>query len=195
MARSVRAMPGTRTVCPISSGPPGQSSPAPGRAWTRWLASASMMEAAKPSEASSIAGARTSSRGSRPYRSCSASQPSTAPGTCTLRMSPRNGMVAIPSSRIRAGSDLAPARPTDRSASGGDPGTETMASTSPPRPHRWGPTTAITVPVATAASAPEPPSASMAMPADAASWSAAATMPRSPVRGPKGARGRAMSHE
>ena len=104
-------------------------------------------------------------------------------------------MVAIPSARIRAGSDPAPARPMDRSASGGDPGTETMASTSPPSPHRWGPTTAMTVPVATAASAAEPPWASMAMPAEAASWSAAAVMPRRPVRGPKGARGRAMSDE
>ena len=56
-----------------------------------------------------------------------------------------------------------------------------------------GPTTAIAVPVATAASAAEPPCASMPRPADAASWSAAATMPRSPVRGPKGARGRAMA--
>ena len=42
--------PGSRTVCPMSSGPSGHSSPAPGRAWTRWLASASMMEAAKPSD-------------------------------------------------------------------------------------------------------------------------------------------------
>ena len=192
MARSVRAIPGSRTVWPMASGPSGQSSPAPGRAWTRWLASASMMDAAKPSDASSIAGASTSSSGSRPWRPCRASQPSTAPGTCTLRMSPRNGIVVIPSARRRAGSDPAPARPTDSSASGGDPGGETMASTSPPRPHRCGPTTAMTAPVPTAASAAEPPRARRPMPAEAASWSAAATMPRSPVRGPNGARGSAM---
>ena len=58
--------PGSRTVWPMASGPSGQSSPAPGRACTRWLASASMMDAGKPSSASSIAGASTSSSGSRP---------------------------------------------------------------------------------------------------------------------------------
>ncbi len=60
MARSVRAMPGRRTRWPASSGPAGQSSSAPGSAWTRWLARASMMEAAKPCSASSTAGPRTS---------------------------------------------------------------------------------------------------------------------------------------
>ena len=106
---------------------------------------------------------------------------------------PRAG--ASPSSprrACRAGSDPAPARPTERSASGGVPGGATMARTSPPRPHRWGPTTAIAAPVATAASAAEPPRASRPRPAEAASWSAAATMPRNPVRGPKGASGRLM---
>ena len=95
----------------------------------------------------------------------------------------------------RSGSDPAPARPMERSASGGDPGGATIASTSPPSPHRCGPTTAMAVPVATAASAAEPPCASIPRPADAASWSAAATMPRRPVRGPKGARGRDMPQE
>ena len=98
---------------------------------------------------------------------------------------------------MAAASDPAPARPMESSASGGEPasGVATMASTSPPSPHRCGPTTAMAVPVATAASAAEPPRASMASPADAASWSAAATMPRRPVREAKGARGSAMAHE
>ena len=54
-------------------------------------------------------------------------------------MSPRTGIVVMPSRRMRSGSDPAPARPTERSASGGDPGGATMASTSPPSPHRCGP--------------------------------------------------------
>ena len=102
-------------------------------------------------------------------------QPSTAPGTGTLRMSPRTGIVAMPSRRSRAG--RMPRGPAaERSASGVDPGGATMASTSPPS-RQVGPTTAIAVPVATAASAAEPPCASMPSPAEAASWSAAATMP------------------
>ncbi len=177
-------------MLPTSSGPSGHSSPAPGRSCTRCVANASMIEAGKPSSASSIAGARIRSSGRCPWRSCSASQPSTAPGTWTLRMSPRNGIVVRPSARMRAASDPEPARPTPSSASGGRPGAATMARTSPPRPHRCGPTTAMAAPVATAASAAEPPSASTPMPATAASWSAAATMPRVPRRGPKGASGR-----
>ena len=94
---------------------------------------------------------------------------STAPGTGTLAMSPRSGMVARPSARIRAGSDPEPARPTPRRASGAPPGAQTMASMSPPRPQRCGPTTAMAAAVATAASAPEPPWASTVMPADTAS--------------------------
>ena len=61
-----------------------------------------------------------------------------------------------------------------------------------PSPHRCGPTTAIAVPVATAASAAEPPRASMPRPADAASWSAAATMPRRP--GPRAEGGEGERH-
>ncbi len=44
-----------------------------------------------------------------------------------------------------------------------------MASMSPPRPQRCGPTTAMAAPVATAASAPEPPSAKTVIPAETAS--------------------------
>src|SRR5579884_1533872 len=46
----------------------------------------------------------------------------------------------------------------------------------------------MTAPAATAASAPDPPASRMATPATAASWSAAATMPRAAVRGGNGAR-------
>ena len=117
MARSVRARPGRRTRWPTSSGPSGQSSPAPSNVCTRWLASASMIDAAKPSSASSIAGASTSSRGSRPKTSCRASQPSTAPGTCTLRMSrrTRHDRVALGAQPRRVG---ARARPSDRQQGG-----------------------------------------------------------------------------
>ena len=148
-----------------------------------------MIDAAKPSSASSIAGASTSSRGSRPKTSCRASQPSTAPGTCTLRMSRRTGMTGWPSARSRAASEPEPARPIASKAAGDERGGATMASTSPPRPHRCGPTTAITVPAPTAASAAEPPRASSPIPAEAASWSAAATTPRVAWRGPNGASG------
>ena len=55
------------------------------------------------------------------------------------------------------GSAPDPALPTARRASGGCPGALTIASASPPRPHRWGPTTAITEAAATMASAAEPP--------------------------------------
>ena len=63
-----------------------------------------MMDAAKPSSASSIAGASTSPRGNRPWRACRVSHPSTAPGTGTLRMSPRSGITAMPSARMRSAS-------------------------------------------------------------------------------------------
>ena len=164
-------------------------------AWTRWLASASMMEAEKPSSASSTAGASTSARGRRPKRAWRDSHPSTAPGTCTLRTSPRSGIVAMPSARMRAGSDPAPARPMESSARGAEPGGATMASTSPPSPHRCGPTTAIAAPVATAASAADPPRSSMPIPAEAASWSAAATMPRRPRPRAEGREGEASHHD
>ena len=191
MARSVRAMPGSRTVCPMSSGPSGQSSPAPGSAWTRWLASASMIEAGKPSSASSIAGASTSAEG-QPAVALVQGQPA-VDGAGHLHAADvtaqRHGRHA-PRRAGRAASEPAPARPTTSSASGGDPGRR-RPWPGRRRPGRTGagPTTAMAAPVATAASAAEPPRASMAMPAEAASWSAAATMPRSPVRGAEGGEG------
>ena len=115
-----------------------------------------------------------------------------APARCGCR--PARGIIVMPSRRMACGVGPRAGPPDGEQRLGRrPPGGATMASTSPPRPHRCGPTTAIAVPVATAASAAEPPWASMPRPADAASWSAAATMPRSPVRGPKGARGRAMA--
>ena len=85
-------------------------------------------------------------------------------------MSPRTGMVvmAVGAQAVGVGAGAGPADGEERL--GRDrAGGETMASTSPPSPHRCGPTTAMAAPVATAASAAEPPRSSMARPADAAS--------------------------
>ena len=60
-------------------------------------------------------------------------------------------------------------------------------------PHMCGPVTAMTAAAATAASAALPPRSSAPKPAWAAKWSAAFTMPRRPVRGAKGARGKPTS--
>ena len=59
--------------------------------------------AGKPVCASRIAGASRSASGIVPKRSCSATQPSTQPGTVTVRMSWWNGISACPSRRSAVG--------------------------------------------------------------------------------------------
>ncbi len=59
-------------------------------------------------------------------------------------------------------------------------------------PQRWGLVTAMTAAAATAASAADPPCSRAPSPALEASWSAALTMPRRPVRGAKGAKGKVI---
>ena len=115
--------------------------------------------------------------GSRPNRSCRASQPSTQPGTVADRTSPRIGIARRPSARIGAASAPDPAGPTAASAAGWPPSGRTRANRSPPIPHMCWVVTASTALVAIAASAALPPERRTATPADDARWSTEHTMP------------------
>ena len=113
------------------------------------------------------------SRGAR----ASATRPSTQPGTVTARTSSWKGIATAPLARRRSGSAPEPARPEALSTSGVAPDRATAAKRSPPRPHMCGEVTAITAAAATAASTALPPRSSIATPALAARWLAAATPP------------------
>ena len=135
--------------------------------------------AANPPAASRRAGSSTSLSSSRPKRSCSATQPSTQPGTVTARTSPCSGIPGIssPAARSRSASAPAPARPDALSTAGtSSPGTCTSANRSPPGPQCCGHVTARTALAAIAASAALPPARSIATPAAVATWSALETI-------------------
>ena len=126
---------------------------------------------------SSGPGASTSASGSRPNRSCSASQPSTQPGTVADRTSSNIGILARPAARMAAASAPEPARPTATSAAGVGSPSWTRAKRSPPIPHMCWVVTARTALAPTAASAAVPPARSSATPAADARWSTVQTIP------------------
>ena len=99
-----------------------------------------MIEAGKPSSASSMAGASTSARG-RAAVALVQGQPAVdgARHLHAADVAPQRHGGVMPSARIRGRIGPEPARPTPSSASGADPGAQTMASMSPPSPHRCGP--------------------------------------------------------
>src|SRR6266508_3510905 len=131
----------------------------------------------KPSTAMAIAGARTSARPRRPKRPCSATQPSTAPGTVTVWI-PAAGIRVRPARVSRSMLAAAGAQPLAfRPCSLPVAPSCTMANRSPPIPHIIGATTPITALAAIAASAACPPRARIAAPAAAASGCSAATIP------------------
>ena len=116
--------------------------------------------------------------GSRPWRSWSAHQPSTHPGTGALRTSPRKGMDRWPFGAQGDGVAAACRRGRRRRARPAAPsGRWTSANRSPPMPHMCCVVTARTALVAMAASAADPPARSMATPAPEATWSTEHTIP------------------
>ena len=116
--------------------------------------------------------------GSRPKRSCSASQPSTQPGTVTARMSLRSGIcgVALGPQALRHRRRCRPAR--RRSASSGALDRRCARGRTGRRPCRTGRgvVTASTAFVAIAASTALPPSRSTPSPASVARWSTVDTI-------------------
>ena len=114
-------------------------------------------QAGKPARASSMAGASTSSRDSRPNRAWASPQERTAPGTVMLN-GPRRGSVRRPRSRRVAASAAAALRPEPLSAYWrASAASQTSQNASPPMPQPWGMTTPSTALVAIAASTALPP--------------------------------------
>ena len=171
--RDPRAGSGRRTARP-GRAPPGSSG------IVRSTAEMKPSQAGKPPRASSIAGARTWSRDSRPKRAWASPQERTAPGTVTLS-GPRRGIVARPRARRAAASAAAGARPEPLSASCRRVAASQMSqNASPPIPQALGRTTPRTAFVAIAASTAWPPARRIERPAAVARWCGATTAPWRP---------------
>src|SRR5450759_1578257 len=137
-------------------------------------------QAGKPERASSIAGPRTTSRSSRPYRRWASLQDRTAPGT-VIASGPRSGRDLMPWSRRRPASTPDGARPDPLSAtSRRDAASQISQKASPPMPQAFGITTPSTAFVATAASMAFPPARRTPSPAAVARWCGATTAPWRP---------------
>ena len=137
-------------------------------------------QAGKPPRASSIAGARTASRDSRPNRACASPHERTAPGTVIVS-GPRRGRVASPWDRSAAASAPAGARPDPFSATCARfAASQISQNASPPIPQALGMTVARTAFVAIAASTAWPPARRIERPAAVARWCGATTAPWRP---------------
>ena len=198
MVARVAASAGRRTRSPGARGVAGRHgrprrTPRQARAPRRWTASpprsrrrSGPTPRTRP-RASSMAGARTSARDSRPKRAWASPHDRTAPGT-VIGSGPRRGIVRCPAARIATGSAAAGARPEPLRASWRPVAASQMSqNASPPMPQAQGITTPRTALVAMAASTAEPPARRMPRPAAVARWCGATTAPVVPRASATGA--------